>query len=1180
MSTTIDSLELEITSNSEGAVEGIKSLTQSLEKLKTATKGGLGLKAIAKGMQAINDVDLSKGEENIRSLVDTLSPLSSLSKSNLSSFITPLKNLPKVFSELNKVDMDAFAKKIQEVATAVRPLADEMQKVANGFSAMPTKIRKLLKETDKIPTSNKKASASFTDLYHKISSGIRVISKLSGEIWSAITKSNDYIENVNLFTVAMGEYASDAMIYAETVSDAMGVDTSEWIRAQGVFMTLATGFGVASDRAYTMSKNLTQLSYDLSSFYNMDVDDALTKVKSGLAGELEPLRAIGYDLSQAKLEATAVELGITKSVSAMTQAEKAQLRYYAIMTQVTKTHGDMARTLDDPANQLRVLTAQINMAAREIGNIFIPALNAILPYAIAVAKVVRNLAASIAGLFGYEASELGESMDKVVTNTDTITENLENSKEEAKKLKSYMLGFDELNVINPNTDTDDTLGEFDFPLPEYNFLEGLAESRVAQIVEGMTEWLGLTEDIDTWGELFETRLGRILKIVGLIGAEIALWKLTQTFIDSIKLLNTLLSNPTYAIAIGIALTITGFVMTFDGLKSAIEDGLDGFDFAEIIGGVLVSAASTALLGSKIATLIITSFSGSKVAMALTGAAIKLFAKTAGPITAGAVSAAGGILLAAITGIILGIPMYFVGIYDACMEGLDWLNGLLVAAGSTLVGASIGFILGGPVGAGIGALIGLAVGLITDLVILIVQNWETISEWFTNAVAWIDTNVIQPVAGFFRGLWESISTFFSNLWNDIVAIWTLVATWFNDTIITPVVNFFRGLWEAVSGFFVNLWNDIVTVWITVATWFDTNVIQPIASFFEGVALRIGQFFEGCWIIIQAVWFIASTWFNENVIIPIVNFFKALWESVSGFFTQLWADIVAIWNTVADWFNEYIIIPIVEFFRGVWLSVSSFFVNLWAGIKNVWITVATWFNINVIIPVVSFFRGVWTSISSFFTKLWEDIKTVWKSVANWFDVTIIQPVKTAFDAACKAIKGFFSSLWLGIRQGVAGAMNGVIGAIESAINWVVGGINKLIGGFNDVVQWAADVIGADWGGVTLLKEVSFSRVTVPTYAEGGFPEQGQMFIAREAGVEMVGNIGRRTAVANNDQIVAGIAGGVAEANEEQNSLLREQNSLLRAILEKESGVYLDGKKLTNSVEKYQRERGRNLITGGVI
>ena len=106
------------------------------------------------------------------------------------------------------------------------------------------------------------------------------------------------------------------------------------------------------------------------------------------------------------------------------------------------------------------------------------------------------------------------------------------------------------------------------------------------------------------------------------------------------------------------------------------------------------------------------------------------------------------------------------------------------------------------------------------------------------------------------------------------------------------------------------------------------------------------------------------------------------------------------------------------------------------------------------------------------------------------------------------------------------------------------------------------------------------SISGFASGGFPETGQMFIAREAGAEMVGSIGRRTAVANNDQIVSGIASGVAEANGEQTSLLREQNTLLRALLEKESGVYLDGKNITNSVEKYQRERGRVLVTGGAL
>ena len=1034
MSTEIESLELKIKSNSKKAVEGIEALTRSLENLKKATQGGLGLSAVS----------------------------------------------------------------------------EEMEKVADA--------------TKKVREFNGKASSSFTDLFYKVKTGATAFKALGKSIFSAINKSSEYMENVNLFKVSMGKYADEAEGYANTVSEALGIDPGEWMRSQGVFMTLATGFGVAGDRAALMSKNLTQLGYDLSSFFNISYEDAMLKLQSGLSGELEPLRRIGYDLSQAKLEAVALSLGIDKTVSSMTQGEKAQIRYYAIMTQVTTAHGDMARTLNAPANQLKVLRSQMNMVAREIGNVFIPALNAILPYAIAVVKVIRSLASTIASLFGFEMPEVDYSgVTSMGDTAENTSDAMGDAAESAKKLKSYMLGFDELNVINPNEDSSSVADEssgFNFELPDYSdtFLDGLADSRVAEIVKDMKEWLGLTEDIDTWGELFDTRLGRILKTVGLIGIGIAAWKVTKTFMDSIALLKTLLSTPSYAIAIGITLTITGFVMSFDGMKSAIEDGLDGFNFAEIIGGGLLGTGGVALLGSKIATWISTAFTGSAVDLAITQAGINLGLGTAG--------AAGAALAAGAAGIILGIPTFMVGIYDACMEGIDWLSSLLVGAGATAAGAGIGVIIGacgGPIGAGIGALIGLAIGLLTDFGIWFWQKFDEIEAWFEGLPGWGKVFAFALGSVFSIGILPLIVGVIT-----LIKKWDEIAPWVKKNVIQPVARFFKGLWESVSGFFKNLWDDIVGIWNTVSTWFDENVIQPVASFFEGLVLRIGQFFEGCWLIIKAVWVVASTWINENFIKPVVGFFKGRWEDI----------------------------------------------------KEVWEGVSTWFDETVITPLVNFFEGVWTKVSGFFSSLWEDIKGVWKDVSTWFKDTIIDPVKGVFEDACEAIGGFFSSLWLSIRQGVVGAMNGVIGAIESALNWVIGGINGLVGGFNKVVQWAADVLGEDWGGVTLVQEVSFNRIAVPTYANGGFPETGEMFVAREAGPEMVGSIGRRTAVANNDQIVTSIAGGVAEANEEQNSLLREQNSLLRALLEKESGVYLDGKNLTNSVEKYQRERGRVLITGGVI
>lgn len=1036
MSTTIESLELEIKQNSQSAVDGINALTQSLTNLRNATKGGLGLKSVTNSLSDING--------------------------KLNPAITQMKKFSNIIKNIQSI--------------------------------------------------NKKSASSFLVFGSKIGMAIFSIKKLADGIGKVIEKSSNYIEDLNLFTVAMGKYADEASAYAQQVSELMGIDPGEWMRNQGLFQTLITGFGVAGEGASKMSKNLTQLAYDLSSFYNIDVEKAMQKLKSGMAGELEPLRAIGYDLSQAKLEATAKELGIDKVVSEMTQAEKSMLRYHAIMSQVTVTHGDMARTLDQPANQIRILKAQLEMLGRELGNVFMPLLQAILPVGIAVVKVLREVISAIAMFVGFKTPEIEvPETDGMVSGSEATEEALSGASEQAKKLKSYMLGFDELNVISPNTESEDTLSSdvFDIPILEYDFISESVSSKVNEIVDKMKEWLGITGDIDSWADLFNTRLGKILETVGLIGLGITGWKITNSALSFINSLG----DPAKAAALkttsGILMTIIGAAITITNIIDAWKNGLDWENLIGMIGGVALVVGGLALV------------------FGTTGAAIGL--------------------------IVGGLALFVTGIKDALDGSKSLETALSVVIGILAVGVGIAILVGG--------WIPLVIAAVTSVIALVVMYWDEIVTWCSNAI-------------------KTIGQFFVDLWDGIVDIWKKVDTWFDTNVIQPVVNFFKGLWKSISGFFDSLWEDIKDVWNKVSKWFDEKVVQPIVNFFAPIVEWISDFFEGCWIIVQAVWLIASTWFNDNVVTPIVDFFKGLWESVSEFFTSLWNDIVEIWNTVSTWFNENVIIPVVDFFKGLWESIAGYFTSLWEDITKVWSLVSKWFDDNVTQPVVGFFKGVWISVSGFFTSLWEDVKGVWEKVSKWFEDNIIDPVKTAFDKACEAISGFFSSLWLGIRQGVAKAMNGVIEGIESAINWVVRGINSLIGGFDKVVQWAADVIGADWGGISLVQEVKFDRITVPTFAQGGFPESGQTFIARENGIpEMVGTIGRRTAVANNEQIVESVASGVAEANSEQNMLLREQNSILRALLEKDSGVYLDGRSLSKSVDKFKNEQGR-VILGGAL
>ena len=867
----IESLELQITSDAKDAKAGLDALITTLDTLKTKTQGGCGLttvanqvskmaaaagklngsegaklESLAKGLQALSNLGnlkLSSSVANqisaigsavksldgvdftkIKDLATGLAPLESLGKSNLGSILNQVKQLPSVMTELEKVDIASFTSKIKQLAAALKPLADEMQKVANGFSAFPAKIQKFLESSSKVPTSNAASAKSFTNLAAKITATIYSMKRIATVIASWINESNKYTENLNLFTVAMGDYATSAMAYANQVSDAMGIDTSDWIRNQGVFMTLATGFGVVGDRAATMSQQLTQLGYDLSSYYNISVGDAMQKLQSGISGELEPLRRLGYDLSQAKLEATALSLGIDKTVSSMTQAEKAQLRYYAIMTQVTQVQGDMSRTLNAPANQLRVLQAQLQMTARALGNIFIPALNAVLPYLIAAAKVIRILANVVAGLFGFEFPEVEDTgVADLNTSVGETADGFEEAADKATKLKKILLGIDELNVLPDPSTSGSGAGVgpggiidsgFDFDLPTYDFIGEAATSRVNEIVEDMKEWLGITDDIDSWSELFDTRLGNILKTVGLIAIGIAGWKLTKGFLDGISTLSSLLKSPSYAITLGAVLTITGFTLEFEGIKDSIVNGLNGFNFGEIVLGALTGTGGAATLGSGLATWISTAFADSAIGTAISAAGANL-----GLGTAGAVGAALG---AGVAGIIAGIPMFIAGIYDALTDELDWMNSTLTAAGATAAGAGIGVIIGacgGPIGAGIGALIGLAVGLVVDGVLLITQKGEQIVQWFRDVQAKFDSwasNLRGKIAGFFdniitkvKGFSPALAKVFDDMKSDVLVAFDMIKLRI-DSFLANCRNFvsifnrlfngdFAGAWEAVKVF---------------------------------------------------------------------------------------------------------------------------------------------------------------------------------------------------------------------------------------------------------------------------------------------------------------------------------------------------------------------------------------------
>lgn len=715
MSTTIEQLELEIQSNSTSAVGGIDALSESLRRLKAATapvsKGGVGLGALSNSLkkfsQSVSGLSgLTLAREQIQGLVDALKPLESVQKSGFSSLASGLDKLVKIAPQidtvtesLKKTDLDSFADQCNRVAAAITPLATQMEKVAAGFSAFPAKIQRLLKGNTSLAASNNTLGKSYVNLAAKISLAYMGLKRIVGVIASWITASNQYIEDMNLFTVSMGQYAEEAYKYAQQVGEIMGINPGEWMRNQGVFMTITEGFGVASDRAYTMSKNLTQLTYDLASFFNISTSDAFQKLESGISGELEPLRRLGYDLSVARLQQEAYNLGIEKSVSAMTQAEKAELRYYAIMTQVTTTQGDMARTLEAPANQLRILQAQVDQAARALGNLFLPVLKAILPYAIALAKAIRLVAEIIAGFFGVSTPDFDTGADAiggVASGADEAADGLGDASKKAKELKNALLGIDELNVISPPDDSSAGAGGvggiggggLGFDLPTYDFIADAVNEQVEKIMAKIQPFLDwVRENID-----------EILAGVLAIGAAFLAWKIAKGVQDFLQWLSTMKG---FNIVGSIGFKIAGlglFLDAWNTMKEAIQDIMaNGANFTNVTK--LISGFAEAL-----------------------GAAFLLF---------GNIQLAGAMLvISGLTGIVSAIS-------DMVNNGVNWDNALFLVKNLGLFLSGLGLLtkntqLGG-------------IGLIISGATLIVDNLKGFIEAIRTG-DWSGVDMVEVVAG--------------------------------------------------------------------------------------------------------------------------------------------------------------------------------------------------------------------------------------------------------------------------------------------------------------------------------------------------------------------------------------------------------------------------------------------------
>lgn len=709
------------------------------------------IKKIPAAVSGLNGVDFYSMSGSITQLTSALAPLSILDASNLKalgSAFNAIGKVPDLTDKLKATDLDSFASSCQKISAALAPLASQLDKVGNAFAKLPPQLSKVVTQANRVIAANEKQRKSYLSLSNQMNGFMRNMAKLvslkaiAEYLGNAVAKFNDFYEATDLFHNAMGNLSGEADTLISKMQGLLGVDPTKAMTYMATIQSLGTSFGLTSDKAYILSKNLTQLAYDEGSYWNKNVAETFTAMSSAISGEIEPIRRLGVDLSQARLQQELLALGFNKQVSSLSQADKAVLRYIAIMKQTANVQGNLAQTIQSPANQIKILKAQLDMLAKSVGSLLYPAMKSILPPLIAAVQLIREFVQWVAKLMGVKVvfTDFTKSADSVGGIGDAMDDTTDSTKKAAKALKDYTMGFDELNIIDPTQGSSGSgsgasagniLGDVD--LSGYDMFKQYNEEFAKQI------------------DAIKQKIKAMLPLIATVATAFAAWKLTNLITDIVDAISKM--NALKSIVLGLGVFTVGIVLEITGIKDAIENGVNGKNFAEIVLGALIGTTGAAILGKGIAQFIVTGFGNTAV-----GAAIK----AAGGSTAGA------IIGAAVGGVVTGIPMFVTGVYDAVKNGLNTLNGILIPLGSTMTGAGIGAIigsLGGPIGTGIGALIGLIVGGLTDVGIAIYQNWDKITESLDKASESLK-NWFVGVGEWWNEKWQGFSANFQTAWESL------------------------------------------------------------------------------------------------------------------------------------------------------------------------------------------------------------------------------------------------------------------------------------------------------------------------------------------------------------------------------------------------------------------------------
>ena len=841
-------------------LDGLSKITSFMNGLANVdlTQSAKGIRSVANALNKISSVNLGNMDfsglgSKMNSLKNGLSPISSISDSSIkslrgvSSAINSIAKIPSITKKLDSKTLDDFAEVCKKVASAISPLASKLDKVGRSFSSLPSKIKSAINSTTRFSSANWKASTSLSSL----ASQLETIKKRAAQLVSlkaiatylanAVAKFNDFYEATDLFHNAMGNLSGEADTLISKMQGLLGVDPTKAMTYMATIQSLGTSFGLTSDKAYILSKNLTQLAYDEGSYWNKDVAETFTAMSSAISGEIEPIRRLGIDLSQARLQQELLALGFNKQVSSLSQADKAVLRYIAIMKQTANVQGNLAQTIQSPANQIKILKAQLDMLAKSFGSLLYPAMKSILPPLIAAVQLIREFVEWVAKLMGVKVvfTDFTKSADSVGGIGDAMDDTADSTKKAAKALKDYTMGFDELNIIDPTQGSSGSgsgasagniLGDVD--LSGYDMFKQYNEEFAKQI------------------DAIKQKIKDMLPIIGAITAALALWKIADFLTD----IATAISKMTelQKLALSIATVVVEASLVFSFAKGYASSG----NPLELLGEVVSAAFGSFVLWRTMGADGITLGMGIAFVASLAGLTYALGTGEANLGNASTwIQAALTTAFGSITGITLltnlGVAAGTAATLSIGLAGLITFAGITFSLGeklkefpvlNTIIAALMG-IFGGVAGAGVALLVGASLPVAGAVAaagvgIGLVLHWAGI-KWGakesgekTDAAAEADTKM-HYVENVFEQRIEAIKQIIVTKWNAAIDFMTSLPGKAGN-IINSIGEWFNSLPEKIGyalGFAVGKIGEWVGNMVTTVTTEVPKIVSSVVKFFE-------------------------------------------------------------------------------------------------------------------------------------------------------------------------------------------------------------------------------------------------------------------------------------------------------------------------------------------------------------